>query len=73
MEHYYYLFYLDKYHTQCLNILNDSEIIINVDYKISKKYMDNKMSYELYNKIFKKENLKNLKIINKCKVNKQKK
>ena len=61
LEHYYYLHYLDKYHNQCLQILNDSEIITNSDYEVSKTYLDNKMSYELYNKIFKKEKVKNLK------------
>ena len=62
LENYYHLFYLDKYHNKCLEILNDSEIISNVNYEVSKNYLDNKMSYELYNKIFKKkEKVKELK------------
>jgi hypothetical protein len=61
LEHYYHLYYLDKYHNKCLEILNDNDIIPNVNYEFSKTYLDNKMSYELYNKIFKKDKVKELK------------
>ena len=61
LEHYYHLYYLDKYHKKCLQILSDPEIISNSEYEYSKTYLDNKMNYELYNKIFKKEKVKELK------------
>ena len=61
LEHYYHLFYLDKYHKLSLSIINDSEIISKADYEISKKYLDNKMNYELFNKIFKKNKIQELK------------
>jgi|ETNmetMinimDraft_21_1059911.scaffolds.fasta_scaffold587932_2 hypothetical protein len=72
VEHYYYLFYLDKYHNQCLNILNDTEIITKPEYNISKNYLDNKISYELYCKIFKKDKLQQLKTHKQIKLVKKK-
>lgn len=61
LEHYYHLYYLDKYHQECLNIINDSYIISQANYEVSKTYLDKKISYELYNKIFKKKQMKELK------------
>jgi hypothetical protein len=61
LEHYYHLFYLDKYHKLSLSIINDSEIVSNADYEVSKKYIDNKMNYELFNNIFKKNKIQELK------------
>lgn len=62
LEHHYHLFYLEKYHNECLKIINNKEFIDRPDIKYSDKYLKSKKRSELHQEIFNLNLTKNLKI-----------
>lgn len=61
LEHYYYLFYLEKYHNECIKIIGNNDIIDKPDFKYTEKTLKSKIRSELHKQIFELEYTKELK------------